>query len=142
MNHLASSRPRPVPTADSKPFWEGLEQHELLIPYCRRCERLFFPPAPRCRRCWSTDISWRPSVGIGTLRSFCVVYVAFVPGIETPYTVLEVGLDDQEDLVLESMPIGADANDLRIGQKMGVRFATLDGFTLHGFAPIVAAATG
>jgi hypothetical protein len=67
------------------------------------------------------------------------VHVSFVSGIEAPYTVLEVGLDDQDDLVLESMLVGGGPHDLRIGQRMAVRFVEEDGVTLHGFAPLDAA---
>jgi hypothetical protein len=66
------------------------------------------------------------------------VHVSFVSGIEAPYTVLEVGLDDQDDLVLVSMLVGEGAHDLHIGQRMAVHFVDEDGVTLHGFAPVEA----
>ena len=66
--------PLPVPTPDTKPFWDAARRHELTLPRCRPCGSFFFFPRSVCPRCLSADVEWRQVSGRGTLHTFTVVH--------------------------------------------------------------------
>ena len=85
----------PVPTPETLPYWEGLEQGELRLCACRVCDRCFFPPSNVCPRCTSTDIEWRVASGRATLYSFVINAQADERwGIEGPMSVAMVKLEE------------------------------------------------
>jgi uncharacterized protein len=136
-----SLRARPVPAQDDQPFWDGLRGHRLMLPYCADCAgadcaAFWYPPAPRCPRCLRAPVSWRECAGTGTLWSWATVRRPFAPGLAVPYTVVQVELDAQPGLLLDSTLAAADGTPLRIG--LPVRAVYLDdprGFTVHAFQP-------
>ncbi|HEY3882553.1 MAG TPA: OB-fold domain-containing protein [Trebonia sp.] len=148
----AGSRARPVPARYDRPFWDGLREHRLMLPYCDGCAAYWYPPAPRCPRCLSATAAWREVPGRGTLHSWATAERPFAPGLSTPYTVVQVELDVQPGLLLDSTladpttadPTRADSTPrppLRLG--LPVTAVYLDdprGFTVHAFTP--AAPTG
>lgn len=64
--------PLPVPTPESRPFWDAAKQHRLSLPYCGSCERWFFYPRPLCPHCFGSEVSWRDACGRGTLMTFVI----------------------------------------------------------------------
>ena len=47
-------KPLPLPTQDTREYWEGCRRHELLIQRCRKCGIFRFYPDP----CALTVIPW------------------------------------------------------------------------------------
>ena len=133
---MDSLRARPVPARYDQPFWDGLRSRRLLLPYCADCAAFRYPPAPRCPRCLSSPVSWRECAGSGTLWSWATVHRPFAPGLGVPYTVVQVELDAQPGLLLDSTLAAADGLPLRLG--MPVTAVYVDdprGFTVHAFRP-------
>jgi uncharacterized protein len=64
--------PLPVPTPESRPFWDAAKQHRLSIPYCNSCARSFFYPRPLCPHCLGADLDWRDASGRARLISYVV----------------------------------------------------------------------
>src|SRR6516225_5451978 len=89
-------KPIPVPSDESKPYWEGLRQRRLLIPQCDDCKRFWFPPSLLCRHCSSPKWSWREASGRGRVYSYVVYHRVYHPGFadEVPYAVAVVTLDE------------------------------------------------
>src|SRR3954453_9777303 len=54
-------RPRPGINRDNQTLYDGSRAHELRIPTCDGCGRVFFPPSPRCSACGSFDIGYTVS---------------------------------------------------------------------------------
>jgi uncharacterized OB-fold protein len=153
----APPRARPVPARHDRPFWDGLREHRLMLPYCAGCAAYCYPPAPRCPRCLSAAVSWQEVPGLGTLHAWATARLPFAPGLGAPYTVVQVALDVQPGLLLDStlveQPPAAPARGervlasdtappLRLG--LPVTAVYLDdprGFTVHAFTP-AAARTG
>jgi uncharacterized OB-fold protein len=133
-------RARPVPAASDRPFWDGLRAHRLTLPYCDDCGAYRYPPAPRCPRCLTADLSWRECPGRGTLWSWATARRRFAPGLGLPYTVVQVELDAQPGLLLDSTLAGSEtqaaAPPLRIGLPLtAVYLDDPRGFTVHAFQP-------
>ncbi|MFI5960339.1 Zn-ribbon domain-containing OB-fold protein [Cryptosporangium sp. NPDC051539] len=125
----------PVPTAETRPFWDGLKARELRVRWCSACGRLEHPRALLCPRCLN-PLDWRPVSGRGRVTSWTVVRRSFVPGFAPPYVVGAVGLDEQPDLVLDTtFDIGADA--LSTGLPVEVVFHDdRRGFSRYAFTAV------
>jgi uncharacterized OB-fold protein len=134
-------RARPVPAQHDQPFWDGLRQHRMVLPYCGDCAAFWYPPAPRCPRCLSASVSWRECAGSGTLWSWATVRRPFAPGLGVPYTVVQVELDVQPGLIVDSTLADAeltDAGGTPLCLGLPVTAVYLDdprGFTVHAFQP-------
>ena len=132
-------RVRPVPAAHDRPFWDGLRRHRMILPYCAHCAAFRYPPAPRCPRCLSTDVSWRECPGAGTLWSWATAMRPFASGLAVPYTVVQVELDAQPGLLVDSTlaaHVGAGQPPLRLGLPVtAVYVDDPRGFTVHAFRP-------
>ena len=90
------SKPGPVTTALTEPYWAAADQGELLIQSCKQCGHFQHYPAALCRRCWSEGLSWTRSKGLGTVWAFTVVGIPGHPAWrdETPYVLALVELDE------------------------------------------------
>ncbi len=105
--------PAPRPTRETAPFWEGLKQERLLLPYCPSCGRWHFYPRPFCPHCLSEDLTWQEAAGRGRVHSFTVCHVPAHPAFaaQLPYTMafvdLEEGVRLLGELIGEPPRIGA-----------------------------------
>ena len=120
--------------ADSAFFWEGVESGELRIQRCSGCERLRHPPRPMCATCNSLNWDWVVSSGRGEVYSFVVHHHPPVFGLETPFTIAVVELEEGTRIV--GNVIGTDPSNVHVGQPVGVHFASVDGeWTLPQWQP-------
>ncbi|MGE0215952.1 Zn-ribbon domain-containing OB-fold protein [Mycolicibacterium sp.] len=110
-------------SAVSQPYWDGLAEGVLSIPYCTGCAEPFFFPRKWCPRCWGADLTWITAAGRGTLYTRCLVNMPFDgrAAEEIPYAVALVDLD--EGVRLPGRLRRADA-DLPIGSRVVLQFPT------------------
>jgi uncharacterized OB-fold protein len=117
-----TARPVPVTTVETKPFWDGTRQHDLCLPQCVQCGYLHYPPQPRCRRCSAQDMTWTTLSGRGRLWSWTIVHLPSLPGVEPPFAICEVELEEQDGLMFVALADVAE-HDLATGLQVEVRFA-------------------
>lgn len=123
------TRPVPVPDELSAPYWEAARRHETVLPKCSACGRFDLPPDVVCRRCGSPDPDWtyEPVSGRGVIRSWTVVRKSFLPGLEAPFVLVDVEVDEQDDLrTIGRLLDGADA-DLSVGAAVETVHEDVDG---------------
>jgi uncharacterized OB-fold protein/acyl dehydratase len=107
---------RPAIGPDTRFFWDGVRDGELRIQRCAECGRLRHPPGPMCPQCNATKRDHVAASGRGTLHSYVVHHHPAVPGLDPPFVValvdLEEGvrmvgnlLDCPPDQVLIGMPV-------------------------------------
>jgi uncharacterized OB-fold protein len=108
------TRPLPHPDRDSAPWWDALARHELLVQRCRACGAWRFPPRAICNRCASFDVEWAPISGRGTVAWWVVNHHPFSDDFTTPYAVVTVRLDEQDDVLVIGSYRG-DVADIRAG---------------------------
>src|SRR3954463_7784071 len=89
-----SLRPRPGINRDNQALYDGYRAHELRLPQCNGCNRVFFPPSPRCSVCGSFDIGYVVSSGRGSVYSHVTVHHPQVPGFRYPLVVALVEVED------------------------------------------------
>ena len=125
--------PRPTMNADSSFFWEALEKNELRIQRCAECQVLRHPPRPMCAAC--NSLSWDSvrASGRGTLYSYVVHHHPPVYGLETPFAVGLVELEEGTRIVGNVL---APPEELQIGMPLEVSFVRIeDTWTLPQWQP-------
>src|SRR3972149_2908585 len=91
-------KPLPIPLNPdtSRPFWDAARRHELLMPRCKTCARIFFYPREACPVCLGSEIEWVRLSGNGRLPSSTAIHqpvsAAFQPDV--PYVYALVQLDE------------------------------------------------
>lgn len=119
-----SDRPYPVADPDSAPFWAATAERRLTLAFCPDCSRLRYPPTPHCPACLQPLTGSREVSGRATLHAWTTVHAGLVPGLDVPYLVAEVELDEQPGLVLTSNLVGPDpAPGLRIGAPLELEWS-------------------
>lgn len=118
----------------TEPWWDATREHRLLLQQCRACGTRQHYPRYLCTRCGATDLGWSPSEGTGVVDTYTVVHRAPRDGVEVPYVVARVRLDDGP--VLLSNLVACVPGAVRIGDRLTLRWRDLaDGRALPVFAP-------
>jgi uncharacterized OB-fold protein len=89
----------PSPDRDSAAWWAALDRHELILQCCSNCGRLRWPAREICNHCRHAESNWVSATGRGTVVSWTVSHRAS-PGVEVPFVVVMVRVDDQDDIYL------------------------------------------
>ena len=126
---FSSGQPRessffPVPQVgdDNRDFWTGGRQGELRIVRCNDCGYYIHPPSPRCPQCLGDDVEPTPVSGRGVVYTYTVNRREWSPGLEVPYVIAVVQLDEQSDLRLMTNIVGCSADEVAIDMPVHVEF--------------------
>jgi uncharacterized OB-fold protein len=122
MSLTIGRRKMPAPTVypEAKPFWDAAAEGKLLVKRCRDCGEHHHYPRDACPFCGSVNTEWRQTTGQGTIYSFSTMRRA-----EVPYVVAYVTLDEGPSMMTNIVDV--DADTLRIGQRVAVRFQPSEG---------------
>jgi uncharacterized OB-fold protein len=132
----------PDPTPTSTAFWTGGERGELLIYRCQSCSHWFHPPAEACWRCRSVEVGPQPASGRGTVAAFTINRQPWVPGLEPPYVVAMIALEDEPDTRVMSNVVGVDVEAVHTGMPVEVFFEQWEDVWVPLFRPVQAQAAG
>lgn len=131
---------RALPQVDdeNRDFWTGGAEGELRIQHCQDCGTWNHPPRPFCPKCLSENVKNDPASGLATIETYTLNYRAWGPGMEVPYVIAVVVLDEQPGLRMTTNIVGMPPEDVRIGMRVRVTFEQDEGVWLPMFAPIAA----
>jgi uncharacterized protein len=130
-----STRPLPHPDRDSQPWWDALARHEFVVQRCTQCRTWRWPPRAICNRCGSFASEWSAVSGRGTVAGWIVNHHAFSADAASPYAVILVRLDEQDDCKLVGSFTGA-VGALRAGLPVRAVFDDVaEGVTLLSWEP-------
>jgi uncharacterized OB-fold protein len=116
------------------PYWAGIDQRQLTRPVCASCGRSHFSPQVVCPWCQSSDWSYQPSSGCGSVYSHTTIHRPPDAAFVGPYVVADIEMD--EGWRLFSWIINCDPADVSIGMDVVVVFAPgPDGDLLPFFEP-------
>jgi acetyl-CoA acetyltransferase/uncharacterized OB-fold protein len=119
---MDKSLPIPELEPDTESFWRSCRAGKLMINRCRSCRWFIHPPVPVCARCRSQDVQPEQVSGRGVLVSFTVNHQAWVAGLEVPFVLGLVELDEQPNLRLTSRIVNCSIEAIRIGRPVKVLF--------------------
>jgi uncharacterized OB-fold protein len=129
-------KPIPIASPESKPYWDALREHRLIVPTCKTCSHTWFPPTLLCPTCNSDDIGWRESSGRGKVYSYVVFHRVYHRGFaaEVPYIVALIELDEGPRLL--SNVIGVTPEKVSCDMRVRVVYEDItDSKTLPKFIP-------
>ena len=120
---MTAAHPVPVPDALSAPFWEAGARGELALPRCSVCSTATLPADQVCPNCHSTEPDWRFEVvpARGHICSWTVVRQAFLPGVEVPFTLVDVELAAATEVRLIGRLVGPDEH-VALGEEVVIEF--------------------
>jgi uncharacterized OB-fold protein len=114
----------PVPSVSvhTRPWWDALVEHRLVVQTCTACGTTRHPPAPRCWACRSGAHEWAELPGTGVVYTFTVVHQAFVPALaeHLPHVVAAVELDESGGARVVTNIVECDPPEVRIGMPVSV----------------------
>lgn len=121
-----ATRPSPVPTQATQPFWDASAQGKLVFQRCGDCKKTQSLPRLFCRHCMSEDLQWEPSKGLGTIYTFTVNHRAANAHMadKLPYVVAVVQLDEGVRMMANIVDVPPEL--VRIGDRVRVRFLRLN----------------
>lgn len=130
------NRPGPVPDEDSRPYWDAMRAHRILLHTCTRCGEVRCPPMPSCPNCGGTGANASYAAGRGVVYSWIEVHrpVGNVLAGEVPCTIATVELDEGPRVVAR-----LDESKPSIGRPVTASFVDHDTWTELAFAPAGAA---
>jgi uncharacterized OB-fold protein len=125
-------RPRPVVNRDNAGYWQGIEEHRLLIQRCGGCGALRLPWLPGCNGCGGEEWDTVPAAGGGAVFSYVVMHHPPFPAFDPPYAVALVEL--AEGVRVLGNVIGVPYEKVRVGMPVALEFQRVDGeFTVPVF---------
>jgi uncharacterized OB-fold protein len=133
----ATGRYLPVMHPEEQPYWDAARRHELVLPKCDSCGKVYYPVGPVCPNCLSSHFSWAPMSGLGTVSSFVVYHKPWAPWLKprVPYVVAQVELAEGPRLTTNLLDIAP--GDVRAGMAVQVAYETLtEEVTLVQFRPV------
>ncbi|MFI6951197.1 bifunctional MaoC family dehydratase N-terminal/OB-fold nucleic acid binding domain-containing protein [Streptomyces sp. NPDC050422] len=127
-------RPRPAVNRDNAFFFEGAQQHRLLIQRCASCSALRHPPGPCCPACGSLEWDTVEAAGHGHVYSFVVNHHPRHPAFDSPYLVAVVELAEGTRIVTNLTGVAPD--EVTIGMAVVLDWLDADPeLTLPVFRP-------
>lgn len=120
-------RPRPRLDADNRAFWTGGTDGRLNIMKCGDCSTFIHPPRPVCRACLSENVAPQAVSGKGTIDSYTINYQPWAKGMEVPFVIARVALEDAPGVILTSNIINCPVEAIDIDDSVQVVFEEQDG---------------
>lgn len=114
--------PLPDVTPESEPFWSGGGVGELRIMACNKCDHRIHPPQLICPICLSRDVAPVVASGKGTIHSYTINHQPWLPGLEVPYALGLIDLDDQPGVRMTAILETDDFSSIAIGAPVFVDF--------------------
>jgi uncharacterized protein len=129
------TRPLPVPTPETKHFWDGTRAGELRLQRCNDCRHTYFPPRPFCPKCASRSVAVVASSGRAKLHSY-VIHHRPAPGFTPPYAIAVVELAEGPRMMTNIVGCPQTPDALALDMPLEVTFKKqTDQITLAFFKP-------
>ena len=130
------TRPIPVPSEWTKPFWDAAKERVLKLQRCQSCGHFQHPPYATCLQCMSIDLKFEPVEGKGAIYAYTIMYHTgdkrFASAV--PYASIIVELDAAPGALMAGNLLDAEYTEAKVGRRVEVVFQPLnDDITLPQF---------
>ena len=119
--------PKIIPVADdlSKPFWDAVNEKQLILQNCTDCNRLQYPPRQTCLACGSGEkLEWKEVEGKGHISTSIVIEDGRLNRRmpDQPYNLALITLDEDTSINFYSNLPGIPPYEAPIGAAVQVIF--------------------
>lgn len=126
----------PVPTPETRHFWECTRRGELLLQQCNDCSLIYFPPRPFCPTCACRQIGLVGTRGRGRLYSYFISHVK-APGFIPPFAIAAVELEEGLRMMSNIVDCPQNTDVLKLDMPVEVVFERQnDEIFLPTFRPV------
>ena len=135
----AATPPLPDPDPLTQFYWDGANEHKLMILRCQDCGHYIHYPRPVCNACLSVNLAPAQVSGRGTLYTYTLPMQPNHPYFQArvPYIYAVIALPEEENLKVVTNVIDCPEEDLRVGMPLEVVFEEVaPGVTLPQFRPV------
>jgi uncharacterized OB-fold protein len=124
-----------MPISKTLKFWEGLKQGKVLATKCKKCGKLYFPPAADCPDCLSSEMEWVELSNEAEIETFTYVVVRPTSFQQNkPYTVAIGRL--KEGVRVLAWLTGFKLSEIKVGMKAKLAAkVTAEGNLTYEFIP-------
>ncbi len=116
----------PSPNEDTKPFWESLKQHRLVLQKCAQCGAVRHYPRPVCPHCHAMEADWVEASGQGRIHSWTISHHAFHPSFKEQLPLLLGIIDLDEGVRLNCRLRDVAEDEIAIGLAVEIGFEDID----------------
>lgn len=125
----------PELTPENHDFWTGGAAGRLMIARCGDCDRRIHPPQLVCPSCLSEAVATHAASGAGTVESYTINHQAWMPGLDVPYALVIVALDDQPGVRITAQLRDVALDAIHIGMAVQVAFEPREDVHVPVFTP-------
>jgi uncharacterized OB-fold protein len=113
--------PQPYRQLDAEPYWQALQQEQLVFQRCAECKEAVWPAHSFCPHCSKRALVWEVSRGRGKVYSHSTITrgPSTIWASVVPYTLGFVELDEGYYLFTQ---IDGIPEEVKIGKAVEVRF--------------------
>ena len=129
------SAPLPEPTPVSRPFWDALREHRILIQYSPSGGSYVFYPRTLAPATLADDLEWREIDGAGTLYTYTVARRPTGPPWAEKLPQLLAVIEWDVGPKVSSELVDVEPDDIRIGMRVEPVFCDDAGVTLLRYRP-------
>jgi len=124
---MSPPRPRVRLDDENRPFWTGGAEGKLLITRCGDCGEYTHPPRVLCRHCQSENVAPHAVPGTGVIDTMTVNHQAWAPGLEVPFVIARVKLDEVPGVFLTTNIVNSPVEAIHFDDQVRVVFEEQDG---------------
>jgi uncharacterized OB-fold protein len=103
-------------------FYKNLSEGRLTVQRCKKCGKIFYPPQPACKHCYSTEYEWIDVPKVGEIFSFTAMLLGFPMVFETfaPFVIAiaRFGNYPENGVQIAGMMFDVKYEELKIGDKV------------------------
>ncbi len=127
-----------MPGADNlaEAYFSWHDQGELRLQRCSGCGRWRHPPLVTCPECGSSDLSWQPASGLGTVFSWTVTHYPLVQAFSELLPYVDAVVACEEGPRVFALLLGVDPDTVSLDMPVRVDFADLAGSRRAVFRPM------
>jgi acetyl-CoA acetyltransferase/uncharacterized OB-fold protein len=128
--------PLPQVSLRTEFYWQSGREGVLRLSHCTTCDSLLHPPMAACYYCRSDALDVAAVSGCGTVVGVTVNHQVWRAGIEVPYVLAEVALDEDPRVRISARVVECPPETAVIGLRVAVRFTHREEIWLPEFAPL------
>lgn len=126
----------PTPNPETRHFWDGARQGQLVLQKCCDCTTIYFPPRPFCPACSSRRVEAFAASGRATLYSFVINHRPRPDWPQEPHSIAIVQLEEGPRMITNIVNVAQTPEALQLDLPLEVVFERLsDDIYLPVFQP-------